>query len=235
MSTAFAFDLETTSNQPGSAYPVQICVVHHDFDSGSSRILMNTLVRPGALISPEATAVHGITDRDVVSAPDYAFIAWQVNLLVREMAPDYVVHFNGDHFDIPIIDRCLGGPVFAGAKSIDVLTLARRYFPAEPSHKLGELHLSLLNKPLVGAHDASADVLGMLELLGAMLPKIGLPLEKLANELREPKPWAVLPLGKFRGRLRSEVPRSWAEWMRDNATDMSGDLRATVDAILAGA
>jgi DNA polymerase III epsilon subunit-like protein len=231
MSTSIAFDLETTSANNKTTTPVQICLIL-DTD-GERRILMNTLVRPGELISPEASAVHKITNEMVQGAPDYAMVAWQAFLLGQAIAPQFLVGFNSKSFDEPILNRCLGAPVFPAVLAhLDVLDIAYRFFPTLISHKLGALYQEFLGFPLAGAHDASVDVIGTLDLLKAMRVKIGMTIEQLAEDMAVAKPYSIMPIGKHKGKLLTDVDPGWARWMRQNATDMRADLQASVDFIL---
>lgn len=229
---SFAFDLETTDANSATCTPVQICLVADQ--GGARRILLNTYVRPGEAISPEAMEVHRITDAIAATGPDYAMAAWQANLLNREMRPKYLVGFNSISFDEPIINRCLGSKVFEGTQHIDVLNVAYRFFPELPSHKLGALYETFFNKPLAGAHDASVDVFGTLDLLHAMRTKIGMTMAQLGEEMKTPKVYSVMPIGKYRGKTPDTVDPGWARWMKKNATDMRPDLQRTVDYILTG-
>ena len=64
-----------------------------------------------------------------------------------------------------------------------------------------------------------------------------MPVERLVEEQNKAKPYAVIPFGKHSGKMLTEVPKSWAQWMankaRDEGNPLDCDLQATVDAILA--
>lgn len=229
--TSFGFDLETTSANSATCYPVQIALV---LDTGEpvKRVLMNTLVRPGELIDPEAAAIHHITDEMVFGAPDYAMVAWQVGLLTETLKPDFVVGFNSKYFDALILDRCLGCSVFGDTQHIDVLDVAYRFFPTLPGHKLGMLYEHFMGFPLTGAHDASVDVIGTLDLLKAMRVQIGMTMEQLYTDMLTPRPYSIMPIGKHKGKELSQVDPGWARWMKNNATGMRPDLQVTVDYLL---
>lgn len=229
----FAFDLETTSVKVSETTPVQICLMSESKAEGR-RTLMNTLVRPGELIPDEVIKIHGITNDMVRGAPDYAVVAWTAHLLHNSFQPEYLVTFNGQTFDEPILDRCMGGKVFPGAKHIDVLSAAYRYLPGLPSYKLGGLYQELLGWPLENAHDASADVNATLDLLKAIRVRIGMTLEQLAADMETPKPFAVMPFGKFRGCLLRDVDKGWAIWALKNFDSIRPDLKLSLDMIVAG-
>jgi DNA polymerase III epsilon subunit-like protein len=238
--TLIGFDLESTGISVTKDKPVQACLVLRQ--PGVNRVLMNTLVNPCMPIHPEATKVHHISDHHVRSMPDYAMVAWQIKLLVESLGPVTLVTFNGNSFDVPMINNCLGEPVFK-VGHIDVLRFARHHFPEVRGNRskggktLGELYEIFCGRPLEGAHDAAADVIGTLDVLEAMRKKSAMTVERLVEEQAKAKPYAVMPIGKHAGQLISDVPRSWAQWMvnnaRENASPLDCDLQATVDAILA--
>ena len=238
----FGLDFETTGTV--DPYPVQACLVMRQ--NGTDRVLLNTLVKPRKPIEPEASRVHGITDEAVVHAPDEAVVAWTITTLIRAYTRDvdgtvqqgfFLVTFNGANFDVPLLDSLVPHPLQAHAiplPHIDVLRFARHYFPevkgTNGGKTLGELYHIFTNKPLSSAHDAAVDVLGTLELLEAMRIKAGVTIWQLAEEQRRPKPYAVMPIGKYTGTPIDEIPKSWAHFMLDK--DLDQDLRATVEYIL---
>jgi len=240
--TYCGFDLETTGISTKADRPVQACLVLRQ--AGVDRVLMNALVNPCKPIDPRASQVHHITQAHVHNMPDFAMIAWQIKLIAASLGPFTLVTFNGNSFDIPMINNCLGEPVF-NVGHIDVLRFARHHFPtvkgtrSKGGQTLGELYEIFCGKPLEGAHDAAADVIGTLDLLDAMRKKSAMTVERLIEEQNKAKPYAVIPFGKYAGQLVSDVPRSWAKWLVDKALEegnpLDGDLQATVDLVLGGA
>ena len=230
----FCLDFEATGVSPTQDKPVQACLVSRQ--SGTDRILMNTLVNPCRTIDPGATAVHGITDAMVRFAPDYAWVAWQISQIVAQgEAGRFMVSFNGSNYDIPMLDMCLGRPGVT-IPQVDVLRFARRHFAelrgSQGGKKLGELYEIFLGRSLVGAHDAAVDVLATLDLLEAMQERAQVGLAELAEEQSQPRAWPIMAIGKYIGLPVAEVPRSWAAFM-STRQDLDPDLRATVNAILA--
>ena len=71
------FDCETTGTTPGLDEIVSLAAVRLDAD-GVETARFARLVRPSRPIPAEATAVHGIGDEDVVSAPPFDEIAREV-------------------------------------------------------------------------------------------------------------------------------------------------------------
>lgn len=236
---ALGFDLESSGLSTSKDKPVQACLVLRS--QGVDRILMNTLVNPCVPIHPKASEVHRITEHMVRNMPDYAMIAWQMKLLGEQLGDFVLVTFNGNSFDVPMINNCLGEPVFK-VGHIDVLRFARHHFPqvkgsrSKGGQTLGELYEIFCGRPLEGAHDAAADVIGTLDLLDAMRKKSGVTISDLAKEQSQAKKYAVIPFGKYSGKLISEVPKSWAQWMVNKAAEegnaLDCDLEETVKFIL---
>ena len=229
-----AFDVESTGVDITDR-PVQVCLTLRA--EGVDRILFNELTNPCMNISEGAMAVHGITNEMVAGMPDYAMTAWKLKVVVQSLGlKPVLVTFNGRSLDVPMINRCLGAEVFEGLDHVDVLQFARRHFPlvkgnvSKGGKTLGELYLHFMGKELVGAHDASVDVKATLDLLDAMRKKAGMTLDALIEDQKTYKPYAIMPLGAHIGKSIDEVPRSWAQFMKDKELD--GDLKATVDYIL---
>jgi len=65
-------DTETTGLGPKDEI-IQIAII-----DPQGRVLLDTLIRPSQPISPAASAIHGIMDSDVLSAPTYKEIRSQI-------------------------------------------------------------------------------------------------------------------------------------------------------------
>jgi DNA polymerase III epsilon subunit-like protein len=233
------FDLETTGTDLTDK-PVQICLILRD--GTTDRILVNELVDPRMPIAPGAMEVHGITEAMVSEiTPDYVMAAWKLSLLAQALKaggdPPILVTFNGRSFDVPMINRCLGAEVFEGFAHVDVMQFARRHFPlvkgnlSKGGKTLSDLYLHFIGKPIEHAHNAVYDVMATLDLLDAMRKKAGMTMQALVEDQKEYKRYAIMPIGKYIGYAIDDVPISWANFMNDK--DLDGDLRATVDYILA--
>ncbi len=87
-----------------------------------------TRINPERLVDPEAYAVHGISDADLVGAPVFA-----------EIYPDFLAFIGEDplvihnaEFDLRFVNAELarvGHAAIPSARAIDTLTMARRRFP----------------------------------------------------------------------------------------------------------
>lgn len=81
-------DTETTGLGPRDEI-IQIAIMTPD-----GRALLDTLIRPSQPISPAATAIHGISDSDVLSAPTYKEIYSQIEKCLEGKT---VVIYNADY------------------------------------------------------------------------------------------------------------------------------------------
>jgi DNA polymerase-3 subunit epsilon len=234
--TYLGLDFETTGVSPTLDRPVQIGLIMRD--AGQDYPLINMLCNPGLPIQPGAAAVHGITEKMVAGQPSAYDSVKYLSELVEYYAQgreSYLITYNGFSYDVPMANNTLGRAAFS-IPHIDVLRLIRHHFPeirgGLGGKKLTELYEVFLGKPLEHAHDAVADISASMDLLDVLLARLGKTAKEMADEQLTPRPYSVMPLGKYIGMPVAEVPRSWAAFMAPKQ-DLDPDLRATVDAILA--
>ncbi|MHB8230592.1 MAG: 3'-5' exonuclease [Vulcanimicrobiaceae bacterium] len=146
-------DVETTGFNPAVDRVVEAaCVQIRDGDIVGT---WSSLVNPQRPIPPQASAVHGIYDEDVVNAPAFEHV--EAHLL--GLCSESVVVAHNASFDLGFL------PALAAARpALCSLQLARRAFPLAPNHKNQTLryYLRLDDDPLIaslGAHRALADAL----------------------------------------------------------------------------
>ena len=121
-------DLETTDNDVANAEIIEIAAVR--VRDGIPCDEISFLVRPNGPISPAATKVHHITDRDVAKAPTFDEI-WP--LVAAFCGTDILVAHNGYQFDFPVLSR-VARTDFC---TFDTLPLARELHSG--SARLGDL------------------------------------------------------------------------------------------------
>jgi DNA polymerase III epsilon subunit-like protein len=185
-------------------------------------------------LAEEAQKIHGISYEMVQYAPDAAVSAWNVELLLGALDGATVVTFNGETYDIVMLDQCLGRKMVLPGPHIDVLSVAYRFFPGLPSYKLGSLYEHFFGFPPAGAHDATADAGFTLDLLKAIRVKIGMTVEQLAEEMSVPKPYSLFPFGKHKDCLLADVPRSYGVWALQAFDSIRPDLRVSLELIAEG-
>lgn len=164
-------DVETTGLRPGEDWTVEIAVVHVDGDSiGASR---SWLVRPGAPIPPEASAIHGIDDALVADVPGLASVGPEVLSMLVGRVP---VGYNAAAFDRPFLaaDWLRADPYGAmpaqlhpRSRWMDVLIWIRekdRYVKGSGRHRLS-VTCERWGVALPQAHRAEGDALACAALL----------------------------------------------------------------------
>jgi exodeoxyribonuclease X len=115
------------------------------------------LVKPPRPIRHFATRIHGISGKDVASAPAFADIKHEV----RQAFASHVLVAHNAHVDVSVLRRELGEWEFP--EIFDTLKLARRLLPGQPSYKLSVLAETLSldggMPPGLVPHRAGYDVL----------------------------------------------------------------------------
>lgn len=227
MSTILIHDYETTGVGVKKDRPVQIGVC-----DGNGRIMMNTLCNPCMEIAEGAARVHGITAQHVAEFPDYLIALWSQLHLFKSFEDPIISGFNTSMFDNRMFEECLGHKPLHGFRTLDVMDVIYRHYPDLEQKKLSQLHEQFLKRPLVGAHGAIQDCLGTAAVLEYICEDVGKSPDQLSKELETEQVYSVMPIGKYRGYGVEDVPKSWANWMSNNATDMRPDLEATVEYVL---
>jgi DNA polymerase III epsilon subunit family exonuclease len=159
------FDCETTGTKFDVDEVVSVAVVRLDPD-GMETVRFVRLVRPSRPIPAEATAVHGISDDDVFSAPRLAEIAWEL----LDLLDGAIFVGHNARFDLGMlqhgfaraeIEYCPLGV----ACTLDAFRLLE---PLAENHRLQsicERHGIVLGE----AHEALSDVLATAALLRVLL------------------------------------------------------------------
>lgn len=160
------FDLETTGISIANDRIVEISILKV-FPNGNKES-KTWLVNPEIEISPEATAVHGITNEKVVTEPTFKELATKVNEMI---AGADLAGFNSNRFDIPLLAEELlrAGIDFDmdNRKAVDVQVI----FHKKEQRTLSAGYKFYCGKDLEDAHSAEADTLATYEILKAQLDK----------------------------------------------------------------
>ena len=159
------FDCETTGTTPGLDEIVSLAVIRLDADGVETGTLAR-LVRPSRPIPAEATAVHGISDEDVASAPRFAEIAPE---LLELLAGAVFVAHNA-RFDLAMLQHAFlaAGIEYRPAGVACTLDAFRLLEPLAPDHRLESI-CERRGISLVHAHDAPSDVSATAALLRLLL------------------------------------------------------------------
>lgn len=239
-------DLETTSVDVETARIVQIGIIIL-VDGGIAEHRDEMLVNPGVPISPEAVAVHGITDDMVADAPSFEDVA---AALMDDLEGCDLAGFNLEKFDIPILARHFAECEidFPGdRKIIDVMTIFHR----NEKRDLAGACRFYLGCEHTDAHSALADAQVTREILVRQVERYGLPANiALLDAYCHEKPadyvdadgrlkWqggeAVFAFGKVKGQtLRAATAGSpdYLRWILN--ADFSPELKTIVGGALQG-
>jgi exodeoxyribonuclease X len=201
---AIIFDTET--HDLGNPELIQAALLEVDFIDGTLKRLSEWKgdYKPENPITYGAMAVHHIMDEDLVDCPPSSSFALPETT--------YLIGHN-IMFDYKVI----GKP--KGVLLIDTLALARSVFtdPQLTSYTQSALTYYLARpvarKVLKDAHDALADVKLCYGILYHICRNLNITsledLHKQYMKVRIPK---VIPFGRYKGKLISEIPSSYKAW-----------------------
>ncbi|WP_020612822.1 3'-5' exonuclease [Sediminispirochaeta bajacaliforniensis] len=147
-----SFDFETTGLDSFRDRILEIGAV--SWRQGKTKETFSSLVRPGIPVPPASTAVHGITDDDLLDAPDEkgALVSF-LRFIEGKVAVAHNLPFDYGFLESSVdrLGLSLGDTLF-----VDTLTLSRRVYPGLPSYALGNL-ITFLNLSQEDAHRALSD------------------------------------------------------------------------------
>ena len=160
------FDLETTGLTIGKDHIVELCYIRLE-PNGNERA--ETLrFNPGIPISKEASAVTGITDKDVKDCPTFAEKAPE---LAKVFEGCDLAGYNSNKFDVPMLTEefaLCGIDIHVNdRKLVDVQNI----FHKMEQRTLVAAYRFYCGKELENAHSALADTRATLEVLEAQLDR----------------------------------------------------------------
>ncbi|MFV0566219.1 MAG: exonuclease domain-containing protein [Flavobacteriaceae bacterium] len=162
------FDLETTGVNITTDRVVEISILKI-FPNGKEES-KTWLVNPTIKIPKEVTAIHGISDTDVVDKPTFKEIAKDVYNMIKDSD---LGGFNSNRFDIPLLaEELLRAEIDFDMKNrlaVDVQTI----FHKMEQRTLSAAYKFYCNKTLDDAHSAEADTKATFEVLKAQVEKYG--------------------------------------------------------------
>lgn len=169
------FDLETTGINVGKDRIVEISVLKV-FPNGNKE--SKTLrVNPEIPISPEATAIHGISNEDVANEPTFKEIAPMIWEMIKDSD---IAGYNSNRFDVPLLaEEFLRSGIDLDLDKHRLVDVQVIFFKKEP-RDLSAAYKFYCDKTLENAHSAAADVEATYEILKAQLEKY----EDLENDIK---------------------------------------------------
>lgn len=160
------FDLECTGTNISTDRIVEISIVKLMPDG--SQDVYTRRVNPEMEIPESASAIHGITNKDVALAPTFEQLAPEVYQFLDNCD---LAGFNSNRYDIPLLVeeflRCGLDLQTEHRKLIDVQTI----FHKMEERTLGAAYAFYCQKNLDHAHSAEADALATAEILLAQLDR----------------------------------------------------------------
>lgn len=186
-----AFDLETTSRFVSTARVVEWAVVTFTSQSLRSQnyavtTKLSSRVDPGEAIPREASAIHGVYDADVVTAPT---TTQSLPVLLAALRSQVVVGYNIEQYDFPCLHaecrRCGLGDVYDDMLCslrgiVDVMPWAARTTKA-PQYRRGARTLATMSSRhgvvLESAHSACDDAEASGRLMLSLMTSGHMPLE----------------------------------------------------------
>lgn len=168
-----SFDVETTGKKPETDRVIQFAAVVFD-ENGNETYHFMTLINPGIPSSPQALAVHKITDARLAGEPMFREVAGEIRAILEQA--DYLVGYNVK-FDVAMIAaefKRLGQSIDLDSKP---LLDPYRIWAAKEPRTLSEAHKRFVGTELDEAHDAMADVRGTARVLKGMLAAFEIPSE----------------------------------------------------------
>lgn len=226
------FDLETTGVDTAHDRIVEISMVKVMPDG--KEIVKTRRLNPQMHIPEAATAIHGISDKDVKDCPTFAQIAKSLEQFISGC--DFG-GFNSNRFDLPVlVEEFLRAGInvdFKRRRFVDVQNI----FHKMEQRTLSAAYKFYCNKDLANAHSAEADTMATYEVLQAQLDRYDTlqnDIDFLAdfstrNEsadyagriLYNDKGEEIFGFGKYKGRRVAEIfelEPSYYNWM------MNGDF-----------
>ena len=160
------FDLETTGLDTVQDRVCQISLIKIEPGGDTSEI--NELINPTIPIPPAMTAIHGISDADVLSAPTFRMMAEAINTFI---AGCDIAGYNIIIFDLPMLTeelgRCNIDLDLTGLNIIDACLIYKKLRP----RTLAAAFRDYVGGEIDNAHDAHADTAATIDVMGFMAEK----------------------------------------------------------------
>ena len=166
---AVVLDIETTGLDPAKARLVEAAAIRLDGGDPAKADAFQQRVNPGEPIPGSSTAIHGIDDAAVATAPSFTRLWPTLNGYLGESI--VIGHSLG--FDLAVLKHeCeRAGLSWTPPRALDTGLLARLVAPRLPGYSLEELAAWLMVKP-GERHSAYGDALTTARIFRALLPKL---------------------------------------------------------------
>lgn len=160
------FDLETTGINVAKDRIVEISILKIFPDGKETE--HTYLINPTVPIPAQTTAVHGISDEDVVNAPTFAQKAQEIHDIIKDAD---LAGFNSNRFDIPLlVEELLRCDVDFDMKNRYAVDIQNIFHKME-QRTLVAAYKFYCDKDLTDAHSAAADTKATYEVLKSQLDR----------------------------------------------------------------
>jgi DNA polymerase-3 subunit epsilon len=216
------YDTETTGTKADKDRIIELAA----YDPVLNKTFV-TLINPGIPIPSEATAIHGITDEMVATAPTSQEALRQ---FIDFCEGDTVlIAHNNDSFDLLFLKAEFerNSIPMPSWKFLDSLKWARRYRKDLPRHSLQFLR-EVYQIPANNAHRALDDVIVLHQVFSMMIDDLSLP--QVFELLSIQKKLQHMPFGKYQGKPLKDVPPDYVKWLSNNGVFEKPDNKALKEA-----
>lgn len=215
--TFVCIDCETTGLDTEKDHIIEVAIV--SFRLNTILDSFETLVDPKCPVPEESCKIHNITNEMLEGQPTIDQVLPQVFALAKQ----HIIVGHSINFDLQMLEQAakrhsIPYPL-AKSEVMDTLRLARLYGDS-PNNSLQVLakHFNIESGE---AHRAMADVAMNVSVFSHLVRKFK-TLTDLKKALARPIRMRYMPLGKYKGRLFSEIPINYLRWA--STMDFDQDL-----------
>ncbi len=213
MQGPLAIDFETTDKDPLKALPVEVALYGKLWED-------EKLINPGVSIPIETSAIHHITDEDVIDAKPWEEVKPWLNKIIHQMEPAILIAHNAEY------EQGVMREIAHEAVWICTYKCALVAWPDAPSHK-NEVLRYMLKLPDLGragmqkAHSALHDARVTFQIYEKLSAMYDLP--TMIQISKEPKRFPKIPFGKHVGTTWDKIPGDYLGWICKQV-DMDKDI-----------
>lgn len=237
------FDLETTSIDRAVTRIVEISICKLYPNGGKD--IKTRLINPEIPIPEESTAIHGISDADIKNKPTFKQVA---KGLIEFIGDSDLAGYNSNNFDIPVLVNEFHRVGITFDYSNRNLLDIQNIFKRKEQRTLSAALKFYLDRDLIDAHSAEADILATVDVFKAQLKRY----EDLPKTIRELALYSnydkeivdiegkfvkdrdgniIFNFGKHKGTMARAEP-NFVEWMLRG--DFTEDVKTVCRKILDG-
>jgi len=199
--------------------------------------------KPSKPVGFKAMAIHGLTNEYLADKPMLSDSIEMVSRFKKRGMTRCVGFAHNADFDIKMLSRNGASPEYP---VVDTLRCSKHLLEDAEGYSLGVLYYQYgLNRKMddlasklkidtscLGAHNAMYDTMMLYLLAMHLLDKVDGHVATLLRLTKQPVKVKEFPFGKYKGQRISDVASEnpgYLQWMLENISDMSEDLRYTLE------